>query len=709
MAWRGLLLSESGRELRAQAEALARGARAAELDGSPWKALLEAAERRGEEAGEEVKASFDVLADQAKDASDKRGEQRLRKEGTEAAKRATRRGRTEALDAGLALVAGWLRDVAATGDGAPDLALNADRARRAGRGRGGARPAPGAPGGGAGDGHAPAPERERFRGVGGRSARLQDGSRFARRLELPGNPAIARTFPVVARSIRNLGFGRRNPFGVRLYLAFAFAGVALITAGIVYLLVSESGSQEADERLDELAFGRTIALANEVEAVSRDKTQDTVDVATQEDFSVWVYDVSGKLITAPTSQGFFVDDVEDGRRAVATAQEGEEFVEPLTGGTTVVATPIRRDGVVDGVMLARAARPAELQEAIDAVRGDRITALLVALVVAVAISFLIASAITSRIKKLADSAMKISQGQLDRPLEGTGGRDEISDLGRSLETMRAALRQTFEALRSERDRLSAIFDALSDAVMVVGPDGTVRFSNPAARPADLCGRQGRGDPDPLASPRVAHRYRPSTTACGSASASTRCRRARSRPRAPSSPSFATGPTSSGASSPSASSSRTRRTSSATRWPASPARSRSLRGGAKDDREAREHFLRRLEQDTERITRLTDSLLTLARIESVGESGPEILDVAIACEEAAQAFIPPDGIGFEIEVEPDLAGPGRPSAPAPGADRSSRQRVQAQLRPRPRYASGEPGLRGGSPHRGDRHGVRHPPR
>ena len=48
--------------------------------------------------------------------------------------------------------------------------------------------------------------------------------------------------------------------------------------------------------------------------------------------------------------------------------------------------------------------------------------------------------------------------------------------------MRAALRQTFEALRSERDRLSAIFDALSDAVMVVGPDGTVRFSNPAARP-----------------------------------------------------------------------------------------------------------------------------------------------------------------------------------------------------------------------------------
>jgi DNA polymerase III subunit delta' len=122
-----LLLTDTGRELRAQAEALARGARAAALQDSPWNALLEAAAKRGEEAGEEVKAHFDALAEQAKDASDRRGEQRLRREGADAAKRATRRGRTDALDAGLALVAGWLRDLAATGEGANDLVLNTDR------------------------------------------------------------------------------------------------------------------------------------------------------------------------------------------------------------------------------------------------------------------------------------------------------------------------------------------------------------------------------------------------------------------------------------------------------------------------------------------------------------------------------------------------------------------------------------------------------
>ena len=142
-------------------------------------------------------------------------------------------------------------------------------------------------------------------------------------------------------------------------------------------------------------------------------------------------------------------------------------------------------------MLALADRPPELQEAINAVRGDRITALFIALAVAILISFLVASAITSRIKRLAASAGRISQGFLDQPLRGTGGRDEITDLGNALETMRAALRGTFDALRAERDRLSAIFDALGEAVMVVSPEGVGALLEHRRTPPRLRRRQGR--------------------------------------------------------------------------------------------------------------------------------------------------------------------------------------------------------------------------
>jgi len=460
----------------------------------------------------------------------------------------------------------------------------------------------------------------------------------------------------VPRTIRQLPGRRRSPFGVRLYLAFAFAGVALITAGLVYLLVSETGQQEADERLDEIAAGRTFALADEVGDTPEKKAQAALDVATQDGFAAFVFDSEGKLVSADVSQGVTVADVEQGARARDAALTGDRFVQELEGGNTVVASPVFRNGAIDGAVLTRAARPPELQSAINAVRGDRITALLVAVLVAVAISFLIASAITSRIKKLADSAAKISQGQLDRPLEGTGGRDEITDLGRALETMRAALRQTFEALRSERDRLSAIFDALSDAVMVVGADGAVRFSNPAARPliyADgkvaatlipwlrRASRGGSAEHDGLRiGERVYALQAREIPAEGAVLAVVRDRTEELR-RELAEREFV---------------------SNAAHELRNPLAGISgtvevLRSGAKDDPEAREHFLRRLGQDTERITRLTDSLLTLARIESVGEGGPEVLDVGIAAEEAAESIEPPDGIEFELDIEHDLAAQG----------------------------------------------------
>ncbi len=450
---------------------------------------------------------------------------------------------------------------------------------------------------------------------------------------------------------------RSRPFGVRLYLAFAFAGVALITAGLAYLLVSsETGQEEADQQLDEIAQGRTFRLADEVGDRPEDRSQAAIDVATEEGFSAWAFDSDAKLLTTDVSQSVNVGEVERGRAGVRTALDGNSFVQALPGGNTVVASPIFRDGAIDGALLARADRPPELQEAIDAVRGDRLTALLVALTVAVAISFLIASAITSRVKRLADSAARISAGELDEPLEGTGGRDEITDLGQALETMRAALRQTFEALRSERDRLSAIFDALQEAVMVVGPDGAVRFSNPAARPliyADgkvaatlipwlrRATRSGSAEHDSLRiGERVYSLQAREIPAEGAVLAVVRDRTGELR-RELAEREFV---------------------SNAAHELRNPIAGISgavevLRSGAKDDPDAREHFLRRLSQDTERITRLTESLLTLARMESVGEGGTEALDVGITAEEAAQAVTQPDGIEFKLELEADLAAQG----------------------------------------------------
>ena len=382
---------------------------------------------------------------------------------------------------------------------------------------------------------------------------------------------------------------------------------------------------------------------------------------------------------------------------------GNRYVDELPGGVTVVAVPIFRDGTIDGAILGRSVRSPEIQQAIDALRGDRLTALAVAVVVAVLVSFLIASAITSRVKRLAESAARISEGELDEPLEGAGGRDEITDLGRALETMRGALRQTFSALREERDRLSAIFEALSDAVMVVGADGEVRFSNAAAR--DLIGDDGKAiaplvpwlrrasrrpviENDALrVGDRVYSLNARQLPAEGAVLAVVRDRTEELR-REVAEREFV---------------------SNAAHELRNPIAGISgsvevLRAGAKDDPEAREHFLVRLSEDSERISRLTESLLTLARMEAVGEGGAEALDVALVVEEAAEAVAVPEGIDVEIEVGGGRVGAGRPRPAAPGADRPAHQRLQehAAARPGDDPCARRAPRRGRGPDRGHRH-------
>jgi DNA polymerase III subunit delta' len=114
-----LLLSDRGRELRAEAERCVGAAIAGECSSAPWKALLD----RAQAAGEDVEAATrEALEEEAK-----AGVKRSVKEIGDGAKRAGRRRRTEILELGFELCATWLRDLAAVGAGAEEVAFNRDR------------------------------------------------------------------------------------------------------------------------------------------------------------------------------------------------------------------------------------------------------------------------------------------------------------------------------------------------------------------------------------------------------------------------------------------------------------------------------------------------------------------------------------------------------------------------------------------------------
>ena len=119
-----ILGSPTGRRLREVAERCSRAALAGRLDDRPWADLLGLAAERGKQ---QAAAVADAAAERAEEIGKGRDADRIKREGGEAAKRADRRARTEAIDLALALVAGWFTDVVAVAEGAPGLVRNSDR------------------------------------------------------------------------------------------------------------------------------------------------------------------------------------------------------------------------------------------------------------------------------------------------------------------------------------------------------------------------------------------------------------------------------------------------------------------------------------------------------------------------------------------------------------------------------------------------------
>jgi signal transduction histidine kinase len=289
--------------------------------------------------------------------------------------------------------------------------------------------------------------------------------------------------------------------------------------------------------------------------------------------------------------------------------------------------------------------------------GENQQALVVAVLIGVLAGFLIAAAIAYRVSRLAQAAAEMASGSFDAPLR-VGGRDEIGDLARALDSMRASLKESFGVLTADRNKLEAIFDGLTDAVMVVDDDGPVRFANSSA--AQLL---ERGRPPEAMLPNLARAAEVGFAAHPALRIGDRAyaMQARALPDERAVLAVVRDRTE-----------EMRREFAEAEFVSNAAHElrnplagisgaiEVLQSGAKDDPKARDHFLNRLGEDAERMNRLTQALLTLARVESIGAAETEVVDVAIALRDVAVAVEQPKHVELDVDCEPDLAAKGDPT-------------------------------------------------
>ena len=289
--------------------------------------------------------------------------------------------------------------------------------------------------------------------------------------------------------------------------------------------------------------------------------------------------------------------------------------------------------------------------------GENRQALFVAVLVGILAGFLIAVGVSHRVVRLARAAGQMADGSFDVKLE-VRGPDEIGELARALDTMRSSLQESFGVLTADRTKLAEICDGMTDAVLGVDDEGPVRFSNKAAavlledgQPPDsiqpLLHRAAELGFAAHPALRIGDRAYAMTARSladeGAVLAVLRDRTDEMRRE------FAEADF----------------VSNAAHELRNPLAGISgaievLQSGAKNDPRDRDHFLSRLADDVERMNRLTQSLLTLARVESLGESERERVDVPAAVRDVIAAVEPPIGIKVEVEVEDDLAASGDPT-------------------------------------------------
>jgi two-component system, OmpR family, phosphate regulon sensor histidine kinase PhoR len=445
---------------------------------------------------------------------------------------------------------------------------------------------------------------------------------------------------------------------MRLWLGAAFAAVSLITAASVYVFVDDSSGRTLQSESADLAVGKTASLADDLGRVDKIHAANVLTQNNTGTFKAWALNRHGHPF-APGQNFAGLDTLQQRPEALRVALDGRRYKASLPDNITVAAAPVfgGPEVTIRGAVIVRAEPPPALTHAFDELRGDRLRALMIAIVIGVLVGFLASSLIATRIRRLARLAEQMAAGDFDARLP-RGGGDEIGDLTRSLDTMRQELRETFGMLATERDRLSAVFDGLTEAVIVAGEDGQIRFTNPAA---SRLVRDGRPAPALVPSLRRAAEHGADEIPLLSIDVRLYGVQARQVP-AEHAVLLVVRDRTEELKREQAEAEFVSNAAHELRNPLAGIMSgiEVLRGGAKDDPHARDRFLDRLANDAERMTRLTQSLLTLARVEAATERDPaQVVDVTVAADEAMEAVESAEGVELRDEVEPDLVAEGDP--------------------------------------------------
>lgn len=166
-----------------------------------------------------------------------------------------------------------------------------------------------------------------------------------------------------------------------------------------------------------------------------------------------------------------------GRPEIAAALSGK--VGSSTRLSHTVGVEFLYLAVPSGDKIVRLAYPlVSIQQHIADIRSNLVRATILALLLALGLAVMIAEVISRRLRRIVRFAEQVAAGNLSARIAETSG-DEIAQVAMALDRTARRLEEMFAAVREKRSELEALLNSMTDGVIAVSPDMKVRWANHA--------------------------------------------------------------------------------------------------------------------------------------------------------------------------------------------------------------------------------------
>jgi two-component system phosphate regulon sensor histidine kinase PhoR len=259
----------------------------------------------------------------------------------------------------------------------------------------------------------------------------------------------------------------------KLLLAFLF--VIVVATGTLDLLVRRSWEDSLRHETEAALRQKVAMFADRVNHERLLSPQKLVELVSQQAAArATIIDPQGKVIADSSAEP----------DAMENHAQRPEFREALQGG---VGTATRKSATV-GVEYLYVAAPVSggavrlayplqaIQEARRRIRYELLFSSLAAFLVAMVVAALYARSVSTRLRRIVGFASQVAQGDLSTRLDEDSG-DEIGAVAHSLDATTKKLQENFEALQTSRDQLETLLNSMQEAVVAVNREGRVQWAN----------------------------------------------------------------------------------------------------------------------------------------------------------------------------------------------------------------------------------------